>query len=297
MCCSREGCEGVEGCEGGSHINVLRLVTLGVLYVLQLHTLNTAMESEPENWDKNGISAVLLGVKGLLVEDLEMAKGGATVLSEKARDELAANNHDLQVGGGGSGGGGGGGSSSLGRVRPVVSVVRRGSIRIWRKNIASFPYGIWDGVGAGGLRRMDWERCGTEVGCGTIVLMVVVAVVVVVLGVGTERPSLVYPHPPEHPPRYHPGLASSWTSAAGPTPPASPSSESASGRGSGSGWSSLSSRTPQSSSSHARRASKHPQSAGARLRSSVLLYDPLPLPSQTLGNRSRKAPGLSGEAT
>jgi len=145
--------EGVEGCEGGSHINVLRLVTLGVLYalrlvtwgvlyalrlvtlgvlyalrlvtlgvlyalrlvtlgvlyVLQLHTLNTAMESEPENWDKNGISAVLLGVKGLLVEDLEMAKGGATVLSEKARDELAANNHDLQVGGGGGGSGGGGG--------------------------------------------------------------------------------------------------------------------------------------------------------------------------------------------
>ena len=44
-----------------------------------------------------GISAVLLGVKGLLVEDLEMAKGGATVLSEKARDELAANNQDLQV--------------------------------------------------------------------------------------------------------------------------------------------------------------------------------------------------------
>ena len=31
---------------------------------------------------------MLLGVKGLLVEDLEMAKGGLTVMSDKSRDEL-----------------------------------------------------------------------------------------------------------------------------------------------------------------------------------------------------------------
>ena len=31
---------------------------------------------------------MLLGVKGLLVEDLEMAKGGLMVMSDKSRDEL-----------------------------------------------------------------------------------------------------------------------------------------------------------------------------------------------------------------
>ena len=52
------------------------------------------MDTEPDSWDKQGIAAVLLGVKGLLVEDLEMAKGGLTVLSDKARDELAEEAHE-----------------------------------------------------------------------------------------------------------------------------------------------------------------------------------------------------------
>ena len=55
----------------------------------QLRTLNSAMESMPDAWNKQSITAVLLGVKGLLVEDLELAQGDLSCISDKTRDETA----------------------------------------------------------------------------------------------------------------------------------------------------------------------------------------------------------------
>jgi hypothetical protein len=53
----------------------------------QLRTLNKAVENQPDSWCKDSITAVLLGVKGLLVEDLELAMGGLYAEAEKAREE------------------------------------------------------------------------------------------------------------------------------------------------------------------------------------------------------------------
>ena len=54
----------------------------------QLKCLTVAMEGDPDGWNKNGIIAALMGVKGLLVEDLELAKGGLTVMNDKKHNQL-----------------------------------------------------------------------------------------------------------------------------------------------------------------------------------------------------------------
>jgi voltage-gated sodium channel len=54
----------------------------------QLKSLTVAMEGDPDGWNKNGITSALMGVKGLLVEDLELAKGGLTVMNDKKHNRL-----------------------------------------------------------------------------------------------------------------------------------------------------------------------------------------------------------------